>query len=216
MDLILFTVFFLYLCNQYQIRMFFDAYKNPKSIQIIEDREITNYIKKKTLLVIDRITIFNSEKLFGMMPGTPFNPSLILSKGLYEKLNKGELKWVLLHEAAHCIKWHVVQAGIIQIVGLCIGISLLLSTPPSDFQLIFSLSLSFIIGLICIRIIRHSTELEADKYAIAKIDDPKDVISAQEKFRKYNGEKAYRSLRWRLWGWNISLEERIELAKQRI
>ncbi len=144
------------------------------------------------------------------MVGLPFWPKMILSEGLYKSLNKDELEWVILHEAGHCVLWHNLQAFIIQIGILSVGIyTMLLYKLPLLLTWLYAIFLSFV----CIQILRWGTEYVADRYSIHRVDNPKGVITAQDKLRKSNGEKGILILLFR---WNISPTKRIEMARQRM
>ena len=212
-----FVLPFLIIVNWFQLISFSSLIVGPKiKTSLIKDSWIQNIVKKKTGLSLLDITLFHDKKMYGMMAGLPFWPKMILSTGLYKSFNKDELEWVILHEAGHCILWHSIEAFLIEIVILSAGIYLIQITKMSLFFIpFFSLLLSFI----CIQIIRWSIEYVADRYSINRVDNPRGVITAQDKFRKshyknlFNDEKSI--LRF-LFYWNISYSQRIEMANRRL
>lgn len=210
----LFSILYLYVSNWFQIKIFIKHLSNPKKlIEVIHDKDISSLVKKKTGLNLKRILVFKSEKMFGMMPGVPIKPELILSSRILEGLNKDELEWVILHESAHCLFWHVPKSILIQIIVWIVGLLILKSTQSLFLAILLSMSLS----LLTIRFMQL-IEWEADRFAINNVDDPKGVITAQEKFRKVNGKLSFyqKGIFRKLLFWNILPSERINLAQQRI
>lgn len=168
---------------------------------------------EKTGLRLLDITLFHDKKMYGMMVGLPFWPKMILSEGLYKKLNKDELEWVILHEAGHCVLWHNLKTFVIELLFLTIGIFAIYFYKLS---FIYSSLLSFILGLICIQVIRWVIEYPADKFSIERVDNPKGVITAQDKFKKSQHKNFFsseKSLGRYFLHWNISRSKRIEMAK---
>lgn len=211
MNLLLFVFFYLVICNWFQLRSFLSIIAGPKyKTSFIDDKWIKSIVKKKTGLSLLNIIIFHDKKLYGMMVGLPFWPKMILSEGLYKSLNKDELEWVILHEAGHCVLWHNLQAFFIQIGILSFGIyTMSLFKLPLLLTSLYAIFLS----LVCIQILRWGIEYVADRYSINRVDNPKGVITAQDKLRKSNGKKGI--LRF-LFYWNISPTKRIEMARQRM
>lgn len=209
MTLILSILIFLVICNWFQLINFLSVVLGPKNkTSSINDKWIKTIVKQKTGLSLLDITIFHDKKMYGMMAGLPFWPKMILSEGLYKSLNKDELEWVVLHEAAHCVLWHNLQTFIIEISILSFGIYIGLS-----------IVLAIILSIICIQIIRWTIEYVADAYSISRVSNPNGVITAQEKFRNaynknlFNSEKSL--LRF-LIHWNIYPSMRIEMARKRL
>ena len=69
------------------------------------------------------------------------------------------------------------------------------------------------------QIIRWGIEYMADKYSIERVDSPKGVITAQDKFRNaYNKNPFHseKSIFRFLLHWNIYSSKRIDMAKQRM
>lgn len=216
-SLILFALIYLYITNWFQINTFVVSLLKPKArITVIKDEKISSVIRKKTGLTLKRIFIFESKKLFGMMPSIPLRPELILSRGLYEALNEDEMEWVLLHEAGHCVLWHSVKAAIIEIFFLSLGLFTILSIQLNS---IYAILLSIALSLLCIQVLRRFIEREADKFSIERVSNPKAVITAQEKFRNAKHKNTFNSensIGRKLLHWNILPSERITMAKERL
>jgi hypothetical protein len=210
-----FTGVFVYLTNWFQINTFVISLLHPrKSIKTIKDDWIISTVKQKTGLTLKRIIVFKNQQLFGMMPGIPLRPELILSSALYKKLDRDEMEWVILHEAGHCVLWHVVKSGVVELTFLVLGLWLVSQKP------IFSFIMGVILSLLCIQVLRLF-EYEADKYSIDRVANPQGVITAQEKFRQsrnpdrewlYSEQSIFRNLLF----WNIMPSQRIAIAKERL
>lgn len=214
---IVFALTYIVICNWFQLISFVTAIAKPKRIRFISDVEISNIIYKKTGLTLSRITIFESNSMFGMMPAIPWKPEMILSSSLYSTLNRDELEWVILHEAAHCLLWHTVKSALVQLLMLSIGVFVIMRIFP-NLLIIFPLSIS--LAVITIQIMRKF-EREADTFAIAHVKNPQAVITAQQQFEnkrptKYAWIYAESGIIRSLFFWNILPSERIRLASMRI
>ena len=208
MNIFLFILVYLLLCNWFQLYSFLSIFIGPKyRTSSVDDKWIKAVVKKKTGLSLLDITLFNDQKVYGFMAGLPFWPKMILSKGLYTSFNKDELEWVILHEAGHCVLWHNLQAFIIQVGILFFGIYTVIRF---NFSLFSTLGYAVFLCLVCIQILRWGIEYSADRYSINRVDNPKGVITAQDKFR--NVSDIFRFFLY----WNIYPSKRIEMAKQRI
>lgn len=214
---IIFSLIFLFITNWFQLISFLSLVIGPKyKTSQIDDLWIKNTVKKKTGLALMDITIFHDKKMYGMMAGTPFWPKMILSEGLYKSFNKDELEWVVLHEAGHCVLWHNIQAFLIQLAFLSVGIYFLgVLQLPLFIIPIYSLLLS----LLCIQFLRWGIEYMADKYSIDRVDNPMGVITAQDKFRNAPVKNLFHSeesvLRFLL-HWNIYPAKRILMAEKKV
>lgn len=205
-NIIIFIIFFLVIVNWFQIISFLSLFVGPKiKTSTIKDEWIKNVVKKKTGLNLFDLTLFHDKKIYGMMAGLSFWPKMILSTGLYESLNKDELEWVILHEAGHCILWHNLQSFFIEMIMLVIGIYLI---NINKINLFFIPIHAILLSIVSIHLIRWTTEYVADKYSINLVDNPRGVITAQNKFKKS-------FLRF-LFHWNISSTLRIKMAKRRL
>ncbi len=180
--MLLFICLYLLLCNWFQLKSFALAFSKKQGVSTISDAWISKTLLSKTGIKLDKITIFESQKLFGMMPSSlPFSPKIILSRSMYESFSKSELEWVILHEAGHYILSHGIKLGAAQLLSIIIGVSIL-SMYPSN---VVSLILALVLTILYIRVTKF-TEFEADSYSISRVDDPRGVISAQEKLIRTN------------------------------
>lgn len=217
MSYLIFVIIFLFICNYFQILQFSKLIVGPKiKTEILKDDWINSVVKKKTGLNLKDITLFKDQKMYGMMTGLGpwIMPRMILSEGLYKKLNKDELEWVILHEAGHCVLFHNLQSLIIELVSLAAGLYLI-STQNINLFLIPVLSL--VLGIISIQVIRVMTEYAADKYSIERVDNPIGVITAQDKFRKNYKKSIFsneKSIVRFLFHWNIYPSQRTRMARK--
>lgn len=216
-NIIFFTLIYLFVVNWSQVITFSTLFIGSKiKTSSINDKWIKNIIKKKTGLTLLDITLFHDKKMYGMMAGLPFWPKMILSTELYKSFNKDELEWVILHEAGHCVLWHNLQFFLIEMTILFFGIYLI---KISNINLFFIPIHAILLSIVCIQIIRWTTEFAVDRYSINLVDNPKGVITAQDKFRKnysknfMNDEKIIFRF---LFHWNITPSLRIKMAKKRI
>ncbi len=217
MNLILFSAIYLFLCNWFQVLSFLSVIIGPKyKTSSIDDKWIKSIVKKKTSLTLLDITIFHDKKMYGMMAGLPFWPKMILSEGLYKAFNKDEMEWVILHEAAHCVLWHNLQALLIEMVFFILGIYVILN---NSWSLFMTGLLAMGLSVICVQILRWGIEYFADKFSISRVDNPNGVITAQEKFKKAyksNFLNSDSSIFRFLLHWNIYPAMRIKMAKDRM
>ncbi len=190
LEALAFAIVYLLTCNWSQIKSFLFALTRPKErISHIYNDWITKTLFKKTGVKLETITIFELKKIFGMMPSTPpFKPSMILSREMYETFNRDELEWVILHEAGHYVLLHGIKLACIQITSLMIGIYILQIT----HSVIVILSLALLFAFVYIQFGKYM-EYQADKYSIAKVDNPNGVVTAQAKLiRSHNiDEKSF-------------------------
>ena len=216
-SLFVFLIGFFFITNWFQILTILSAVFGGKvENRSIKDKWIYETIYKKTGLKLLDITIYKDKRMYGMMAGIPLWSKMILSEGLYNNLNKDELEWVILHEAGHCVLWHNLKAAIYQLIFVVFGVCLIYTY---NLNFIISLLLAVVFSLICIQVIRRLIEYEADKFSIVRVDNPKGVITAQEKFRKSKNKNLFsseKSLGRFLLYWNIYPSKRIEMAKARL
>lgn len=214
MELLIFIGTYLFICNWFQIISFGSMFFGPRyKTSNVHDAWIQSIVKKKTGLSLLDITIVHTSKMYGMMAGLPFWPKMILSEGLYESFNKDELEWVILHEAGHCVLWHNLQALLIQIGMMSIGIY---TTMYLKVSLLGTIFIAILFSLITIHITRWGIEYMADRYSIRRVDNPGGVITAQDKFRKAYNTDLFHSessiFRFFL-HWNITSSMRIRMAE---
>lgn len=217
LDYIIFSLIFLFISNWFQLLTFTSAiWQGKTEKKKLEDSWIYDTISKKTGLKLSNITLFKDEKMYGMMAGLPFWPNMILSDGLYKTLNKDELEWVILHEAGHCVLWHNLKAFFIELSFLSLGIFLIYFY---KLNFLGAILLAIILSLLCIQVIRWLIEYQADKFSIERVDNPKGVITAQEKFRNAQRKNLFsseESLGRFFLHWNIYPSKRIEMANLRL
>lgn len=213
---IFFAIYF-YVTNWLQINIFVSSALKPKeSVSIIQDDWISNVVKNKTGINLSKIIIFNTPRLFGLMPGIPWYPEMILSRGMYENFTKDELEWVVLHESGHCVMWHVAKSVVVEMLILVLGLWVV-SRIGKKYQLYLIPLLALSFSLITIQIERYF-EYEADYYSISRVDNPQGVITASEKL---NNKKPYwfykeGSITRELLFWNILPSQRIKMARERL
>lgn len=212
LEICTFVAIYLVSCNWFQLKSFIAAFlRTKKGVSFIQDRWITQTILKKTGVNIETITIFESEKMFGMMPITfPFKPNMILSREMYEGFTKDELEWVILHEAGHYILWHGIKLGVVQLCLLISGIYILNATNSISIGILCLLLFIFLYIQFCKYI-----EYEADTYSIARVDNPQGVITAQDKLIKSHNINEQSFITKYLLGATLP-SQRIKLAKRKI
>lgn len=184
--------------------------------KIVKDAWIEKILINKTGLHIPSFTLFHEQIPYGMMAGLPFRPTLIISEKLYKTFNKDEMEWVILHEAAHCLYWHSIIASLIEIFFIFIGWIIIQTNHSSLF---ISCIIAILFSIFCIQILRNVIEYQADNYAISKVDNPKGVITAQDKLRKSYSKGLFtseKSILRALFHWNLYPQQRIEIALQRM
>lgn len=215
--MLVFALLFLIIVNWFQLISFSNLIVGKKiKTSILRDKWIFGTVQKKTGLKLLDITLFHDNKMYGMMAGFPFWPKMILSTGLYNSFNKDELEWVILHEAGHCVLWHNLQSFLIEMIIVAFGSCLIVTNNINIFLMPI---LAILFGILCIQIIRRTTEYTADTYSIDRVSNPIGVITAQDKFRNnykdhfFNSEKG---LFRKLFHWNIAPAQRIAMANNRI
>lgn len=216
-NVLVFLIIFGYLSNHVQFRGFFVQLKKSKvGGEKIEDKFITKLLKDKTGLNVKEIFLFDLNRPMGMMPGLPFKPHMILTRGLYKNFNKDELEYVVLHEAGHCLSWHLVKAIAIFSILAIVGIALIIRM---NMSLIFSAGLGIVLVVIFNNLARL-LEYEADYFAVKRVENPKGMITATEKFAKaYGGGlniSFWRKLFHRAFYVGVPYSDRIRIAKTEI
>jgi len=215
-NIALFISTFIIVVNRSQIITFLGLIVGLKTkTSTLKDKWISRIVKQKSGLTIEEVTLFHDEKMYAMMVGFPFWPKMIISTGLYKQFSKDELEWVILHEAGHCVLWHNLQAAVLQILAMVLGSYMIWNLKIGFFG---ATLIVFLFGFICIQSIRWGIEYFADWYSISRVNNPKGVITAQQKFRKnYKGsfQNENSVLRF-LFHWNITPGRRIIMANRRL
>lgn len=147
--------------------------KDKPLIHAIEDKNITQLLFEKTGVKVDPILISESPRLFGAMVGIPGHPQLTLSQSLYSAFSHDQLEYVLLHEVGHYQLQHTIVELILGSAFLIAGISVLKKHP----QLPLTLVLGILCGIAMIQVGRIY-EVQADRFALAKIENPQGMIEA--------------------------------------
>ena len=213
-SIIIFVIFFLAIVNWSQIISFSSLFVGPKiKTSTVKDEWINKIVRKKTGLKLLDITLFHDKKMYGMMAGLPFWPKMILTDSLLKNFNKDELEWVILHEAGHCVLWHNLKAFLVELSFITLGTLIIYFYELNLFGAILS---AIILSLLCIQAIRWLIEYQADRFSIERVDNPRGVITAQEKIRNAKHKNLFsseKSLGRFLLHWNIYPSKRIEMAR---
>ena len=187
----------------------------------VTDKRILDIIKNKTGVQLPYFLLFDDPFTLGMMAGIPGKPQMFLSQRTYtgDYSQKDEQEWVLMHEAGHYVLGHSVKEGIYELIFLIVGIAILLTVHNIVFQLIASVILAVILGLLTIKIGKYH-EYEAENYALRKVTNPQGMIEAGKRgIAGWKREKLpERSILHRLFDrWEISMYyQRMALAKKEI
>ena len=178
--LIVFTLLYLYVANRHVARPFWNIIRGKKlKTEKVKDKRILDSIKIKTGVHLDYFLLFDDPFTLGMMAGIPGKPQMFLSQRTYtgDYSQKDEQEWVLMHETGHYVLGHSVKEGIYELIFLVIGIAILLIFHNFIFQLITSIILAVLLGLLTIKIGKYH-EYEAEDYALKKVTNPQGMIEA--------------------------------------
>ncbi len=177
---VVFGLILLYIPLWLQISMFVSGLgEKKKAFTIVKDKKISDVLWKKAKTKIENIKISESNLLFGAMAGIPGNPQLYLSRKLYESFNWDELEYVLMHEAGHYKLRHSTKELLEGLVFFVVGIATLNKYP----NMFLAAILGLVFGILMIQIAKFK-EVAADKYSLERVENPKGMIDATEKFRK--------------------------------
>jgi Zn-dependent protease with chaperone function len=211
MNYVIFILLFLFLSNYTQILRFATEFKkNQKFGKKIKDHHLMDLVKKKTGLHLDYIAIFDSDKPFGLMPGLPKKPHMVLSKNMHETFNKNELEWVVLHEAGHCLLYHTVKIAIVEVLFVLLGIMVITYTRMFD-DFLGGIFLAISLSLLFVQIVR-AFEWEADHFAATRMGDLEGMVTGTDKLIKAYQKDFLIEIRRQFLGWNILPEDRIFIA----
>ncbi len=209
MSFLVYVIVFLYLSNYFQIHAFLSQIGKKKVNNKIENHSFSKSLKDKRGLKIDEFFIFESKKPFALMPSFFNKPEIIISSKMYNTFNRGEMEWIMMHEATHYLKKHNLKAAGLQIIYGLVGLSAVYYYSLSELS---SLIVAALLSILFAQTNRRIIEKEADQVA-AKFCNPKDMISGAEKLKSYYFRKNNRFIFVKkILGWNISLEERISIA----
>ena len=175
----------------------------------LKDKKLSDLIRTKVGFKLNHILVLESDKLYGGMTGIPGKPLMILSEAILKELNKDELEYVILHEAAHFKYHHPIILGILQIFLVLTGLYFVQFT--TTFVAIFT---GILFSFIYIQISRV-TERQAENFAASNMNDPKGMLTAVNKFEKSWAKSPHLKLK-KFLSWNISYEEKRSIAKKYI
>jgi Zn-dependent protease with chaperone function len=155
----------------------------------ISDKKVERIAKEKCGIELKSFYLVRSEKPYGMMAGIPGKPIMILSNEVYEEFNDDEKEYVVLHELGHYALWHSTKEGFFGIFLLLAGIAVVALIPEKNHQILFSILIGLLIGILNIQFGRFS-EYQADRYALKRIGNPAGMLTASHKFQKaWRGEE---------------------------
>jgi len=151
-----------------------------KAKKTLEDKKILDFIFNKTGLKLKKITVIEDDRLLGMMGGGLVKPFMILTTLAVELLNKGEMQWLLLHEAGHNRLHHSLKIALVLFLIFIPG-SLFVGIYNNLYLSIFmDIFFGAAFGALANQFTRNF-EYSANKYALKRMDNPKDAITAAQK-----------------------------------
>lgn len=211
MSTITFLTTFLITADLFQIRHFVIGLMDPTVEKShLRDKRILKLIKDVGGFKLEKIWVIKSKRMFGGMSGFVIKPVMFLSSKLLEVLDPKELDYVVLHEVAHFKFHHPLLLTVTQGVLIVSGIYMVHSGP-----LYIAFSVAFLLGIIYIQIARI-TERVAENFAASNIADPRDMISAIEKFEAQWMNRRRKRIFMRVFSWNIPYPEKKEIAMRYI
>jgi len=206
----MFITIFIVIADWDQIALFVIALLRPSVKKAaFKDKRMLKIVNEKVGMKLSHITVITSGKMYGGMSGLLRKPKMILSSALLKNLNKDELEYVLLHEAAHFKYFHPIIIGLSQIILTVFGLYIL-----QFFSAFSSLVIGVILGLILIQIARI-TERHAENFAVSHMGDPNAMISAFDKFEETWSKVSFFKLK-KFLSWNVSYGEKRRIAKKYI
>ncbi len=163
-----------------QINLFLSSLgKGKKPITFIKDSNISELLLEKARVKINKIKISESSLFFGAMVGIPGKPQLFISRKLYEDFNKDELEYVVLHEVGHYKLGHSIKELALGILFFVTGSFILIKFS----SLLLAVLLGLFFGILMIQIAKLK-EIEADNFALKRVDKPQGMITATQKLFK--------------------------------
>ena len=206
MNILVFLTTFILICDYAQIRYFLLQLLSPSVKKYeLSDKDILALIKDKAGLSLKKITIIESDKMFGGMSGTPNMPKMYLSSELKRQLTIGELEYVLLHELAHHKYYHPIITLLAQFILMIIGTTLASFTNPIEAFII-----GVILAILFILLARYN-ERVAENFAAKNMESPQAMITAVNKFEQ-NWKGGLFGRLTKLISWNISYNEKRKIA----
>ncbi|OGM30087.1 hypothetical protein A2801_03180 [Candidatus Woesebacteria bacterium RIFCSPHIGHO2_01_FULL_41_10] len=215
MNILLFVIIFLYTTNWVRVLLLKDLFNrsnNKKLFSKFNNEKYLAKVNKKAKLKFD-IRVQESPAIYGYMAGLPIAPFMVVSSGAIKQLSLNELEWIVLHEVGHCVMWHVAKNALGQALFLIGGIVLLVFL---KLNIIFIPVYAVLLGIVWYQIERVF-ELNADKFSLARIDDPRGMITANQKMKAKGKSIFYKNLLLgKLFTPHLSYDERIEMAKLKL
>lgn len=214
-DYLLLTVVFLGIANWLSFYYLFLQLVKPRQKLIpIDNKELIGRIKKKTGLKIG-IKIMEINKMIGFMVSShPFPPIMVFSKKLFNSFNKDEKEWVVLHESAHYLMWHMLKFAFSQIAILLLGF-IIINQLSRDINLFLIILIGLLLGIFYIQIAKIF-EYQADLYAATHMDNPKGMITGNIKMRKENNGILQNEILKKLFIIAVPYEARIKIAERQM
>lgn len=190
--------------------------KNP--LFSVNNNSLQTLIANKTGVWIDSFKLAESDHPYGMMVGIPSKPQLILSKGLYNSFNSDELQYVTLHEAGHYVLNHTLKELIFGTILFFVGAFILRRIAKTRWSFMLALLIGVLFGILAIQQGRYH-ELQADDYALSKMDNPMGMITATTKFEQYfeqTHDRPKQALIQQLFYRGNPYENRIKMAEEKL
>lgn len=213
-NLILFAAVFLYITNWSRLRLVFRGLLRPKkSFSNFTDKQFIDKVNKKTGFKFN-ILIQESDWIFGYMPSIPIKPVMVISSGARKYLTNDELEWIVLHEAGHCIQWHVVKMIIAGLVILLLGVTAIYYFKiPMLIIPIYAL----VLAIFYYQIERGISERPADIFSLNRISNPQGMMTANRKMKQRVTSLFYKNkILTKLFTGSLGYDQRIEMAKKKL
>jgi len=184
----IFALVFGYVGYWVQINLLLATFGQGKPpIEIVKNETLTNLIQEKTGLKLANLKVAESDRPFGMMTSIIGAPQMILSRRLYESFSNSETEYVILHEAGHYQLKHILKEWLLGLTLLAVGLALIKKL-KNRTAIPVAAGLGLIFGVLMIQQGKIH-ELQADQYSLGRMDDPRGMIAATEKFSHYYGSK---------------------------
>lgn len=207
-----FTVLFLYITNWNRVRLIFRGLLKPRnSFSNFTDKKFIDRVNKKTGLKFD-IKIQESDWIFGYMPSIPIKPVMVISSGAREHLTSDELEWIVLHEAGHCVLYHVVKTILVGLLILILGI---ITIYCFKIQTAIIPLYALLLAILYYQLEREISERPADIFSLNRISSSKGMITANQKMKARVTSIFYKNkILTKLFTPHLSYDERIEMVKK--
>lgn len=213
-DVVLFFIIFVYITNWSRIRLIFGALFKPKqSFVNFTDKQFIDRVNKKAGLTFD-IRIQQSPWIFGYMPSIPIKPIMVISSGARENLTDDELEWIVLHEAGHCVLYHVVKTILVGLVILILGI---ITINYFKIPTVIIPFYALLLAILYYQLEREISERPADIFSLNRISNPQGMITANQKMKKRVTSIFYKNkILTRLFTGSLGYDQRIDMANEKL